>query len=256
MSSKNGLPRLECPYFDGETDRYTRMARVLRYTAQQHCPAWLINVQAIAPARMDGLPVRENRYLANSHKLGDWCRAIADAPLGTRMLLIDADTFITNPIDDVWDRNFDLAYTVRQSYMLPFNLGVVFVRVTPETKAFMELWRQQNNLMYGDESYHDPWRKRYGGINQAAFGYLIDHTDHGLHLLTLPCSEWNCENSGWTGFDPELTRIVHVKGALRRLVFTNQAGPLEEHIKDQSELMPLADRWWALEQEAKRAEAA
>ena len=175
-----------------------------------------------------------------------------EAPLGDRICLIDGDTFFVNGIDDVWDRDFDLAYTVRD-FIIPFNGGVVFVRVTPRTQEFMERWRQVNAAMYHDVSYHMKWKEKYGGLNQASFGCLLED-GHGLDLLTLPCTEWNCEDSCWGAFDPARTRIVHVKSGLRRLIFQGDVGPPQEPWWTNDDLMPLARRWHALERAARQAE--
>jgi len=252
MNRHEDRPRVEAPYFEGPSNMYTRMARVLEYTARQHCSRWAINVSAIVPEPISGSQ-REAKFVANSQKLDRWCQIITEAPTGSRILLLDVDTFFVNPIDDIWDHDFDLAYTVR-SYILPFNGGVVFARATPRTKAFMNRWREQNAAMYADEHYHMQWKQKYGGINQASFGCVLD-SDHGATLLKLPCVEWNCEDSCWHQFDPRLTRIVHVKSGLRRLIFEGRVWPRAEPYWTEERLTPLAERWLALEREATYADA-
>jgi hypothetical protein len=247
MADGSGRPRLESVYFGGPESPYARMARVLESTARRHCPGWILNVNGIAPEPVTAV----DRLCANnSQKLDAWWRAIVDAPTGQRILLIDADTFFTNPIDDVWSHDFDIAYTVR-IYDLPFNGGVVFVRVSAETKAFFDEWRRCNTLMLHDRRMHQEWRKRYGGINQASFGWLLNNVAPLPRMVTLPCSEWNCEESCWDQFDPAVTRIVHVKSGLRRTIFGPQSaarGPT--CVDDPVVLTPLAARWCALEDEA------
>lgn len=252
MRDDDRRPRLVSTYFGGEGSIYTRLARVLGHTARRHCPRWAIDVRRIVPEPIQGVQ-REAKFVANTQKLDVWRRTIVEAPVGDRILLIDGDTFLVNGIDDVWDRDFDLAYTVRD-YVMPFNGGVVFVRVTPETKAFMERWREENAAMYADVSYHMKWKAKYGGLNQASFGRLLE-SDHGLDLLALPCTEWNCEDSCWGGFDPARTRILHVKSGLRRLIFHGDVGPPQEPWWTNEDLTPLARRWHALEREAEQAEA-
>lgn len=253
MSNHDRQPRLEAPYFGDEGGIYARMAHVLDYTARRHCPGWAVNVRRIEPEPVPGTQ-REYKFVANTQKLDDWCRVIREAPIGDRICLIDGDVFFVNGIDDVWDRDFDIAYTVRPEYIIPINGGVVFVRVTPETRAFMERWRQVNAAMYGDEVFHMEWKVKYGGLNQASFGCLLETWDHGLNLLTLPCTEWNCEDSAWGEFDPAFTRILHVKSGLRRLIFDGDVGPPQEPWWTNEDLMPLARYWLALEEEATQAE--
>ncbi|HEX2206412.1 MAG TPA: hypothetical protein VHG93_01960 [Longimicrobium sp.] len=252
MRDHHRRPRLEGPYFGGEGSIYARMGRVLDYTAQRHCPGWTINVKPVEPEPIRGVR-RDARFVVNTQKLDLWCRTIVEAPVGDRICLIDSDTFVVNGIDDVWDRDFDLAYTVRD-YIIPFNSGVMFVRVTPQTKAFMQRWRDENAAMYGDVSCHMKWREKYGGMTQASLGRLLERDDHGLNLLTLPCGEWNCEDSCWGDFDPARTRIVHVKSGLRRLIFQGDVGAPQYPWWTSENLMPLARRWHALERDAKKAE--
>lgn len=247
MGDHHARPRVEAVYFGGDESKYTRMARVLKHTAQRYCPDWHISVRPIDPA-----PVKSaiNHLLCevNTQKLDEWWRIIMNAPVGDRILLIDADTFITRPIDDIWARDFDIAYTVR-TFELPINGGVMFVRVTPETQAFVDRWRYHNHRMLVDGDLHIAWKNLYGGINQASFGYMISCIDQPLNFLPLSCTEWNCEDSCWHRFDPGVTRIVHVKSGLRRLIFPRVGAPPTPPDVEQV-LRPIVDRWIALEQEA------
>ena len=246
-------PRLEAPYFGEEGGAYARMGRVLEYTARRHCPGWAVNVAAVHPAAVPGAQ-REATFVANTQKLELWCRIVREAPDGDRICLMDGDTFFENGIDDVWEREFDLAYTVRD-YIIPFNGGVLFVRVNERTKAFMERWRRENEAMYRDVDYHLAWKPKFGGLNQASFGRILEAGDHGLSILPLPCEEWNCEDSCWDRYDPAATRIVHVKSGLRRLIFNGDMGLPQYPWWTNEDLAPLARRWQALERQALRAQA-
>lgn len=214
------MPRLESCYFEPERGwpgEWPRLAGVLAASAAEHCPDWDRRIVPIgrAPSR-GGTGV--SSHAANTHKLDVWCARIATAADGEEILLIDADTLILRPLDDVWESAFDLAYTVRD-YALPFNLGVLFVRVNERTRQFFRIWQAENLRIYrpGDEAA--AWRRQFGGVNQAAFGRLL-HAGalSALDLRTLPCQAWNCEVSSWARFDPEVTRIVHINGSLRRQV--------------------------------------
>jgi hypothetical protein len=246
-------PRLESTYFGDEGSDYARMGRVLEYTARKHCPHWAVNVRPIVPEPVQGTE-RSAYFIANTQKLDIWCRTIEEAPAGDRVLLLDSDTLFVNGIDDIWDRDFDIAYTVRPEYIIPINTGAVFVRVTPETRAFMRRWREETTAMYRDVPHHLKWKEKYGGITQASLGCLLERGDHGLNLLTVLCAEWNCEDSAWGHFDPAFTRILHVKSGLRRLIFGGDVGPPQEPWWTNEDLMPLARYWHGLEREALRAE--
>jgi hypothetical protein len=252
MSDHNRQPRLESPYFGDKDSMYGRMARVLDYTARRLCPGWAVNVRQAEPELPQG-PQRDTLLHVNAQKMDLWCRTIVEAPLGDRICLMDSDTFLVNGLDGVWDQNFDIALTVRD-FIIPINTGVVFVRVTPETKAFFQRWLDVNAAMYVDVPFHMQWKPKYGGMTQSSLGYILESGDHGLNVLTLPCLEWNCEDSCWGAFDPAVTRVLHVKSVLRRLVFQGDVSPPEYPWWTNEDLAPLAERWYALEREAVRAE--
>lgn len=225
-------PRLVARYYDRWSDGlYTRMARVLEATAREHCPGWEIDIRSMrAPSLTGG--TGHSGHLANTRKLGEWRALVHERPDGARLALLDADTWIVRPIADIWDRPFDLAYTVREGWAIPFNLGVLFVRVTDRVRAFFDRWVAENAAMVHQVAERRAWRQRYGGVNQAAFAALLEQGAlEGLDVRTLPCQEWNCEDSAWARFDPAVTRIVHLKSdaramAIRRLVVTPELQPV------------------------------
>lgn len=242
-------PRLEACYFPNPDPAkalvYERLAAVLGYTARRHCPDWAINVE-----RLDGITFKSAAKTSNpSHewntqKLEFWNRQIQAAPDGARILLIDGDTYVAKSLDDVWSIDFDLAYTIRNGggTALPFNGGVVFVRVCPSTRAFMQKWWETNLRFLGDPDAHRRWRLKYAGINQASFGFMLERVQHGLDIHKLRCAEWNlCE---WDAFDHESARIVHVKSGLRRAVFSlRPASWVHPKVRD------LARVWMRIEKE-------
>jgi hypothetical protein len=233
-------PRIESLWFgDG---KYARMAKVFEATARRHCPGWDINVR-----KVDQIPIPAHRasvqgHIANTQKLEDWNQIVQDAPDGARIPLIDADTAIVNPIDDIWDLDFDIAYTTKRS-TFPFNLGVIFVRVSAPARAFFAAWTAENRHMLQKKVVHREYRQRFGGINQASFGRTLETPAvRGVNLLGIPCVEWNCEDSSWERFDPERTRIVHVKSALRRAIFDGTAADLAK-----PGVARLAEMWKGIE---------
>ncbi len=240
-------PVLAAAYFGtgNAGDQYGRLARVLEYTAGVHCPDWRIRVERLkAPAAFTSA-LGVHSHVTNSQKLEWWRQVVIDAEDGDRVLLIDADMMITRPLDDVWAFPFDLAYTIREEGRLPLNGGVVFLRVSPATRAFVDRWLAVNLQFLADANAHRPWRTKYAGINQAAFGYMLERErDPGLTLKRLTCREWNAENTAWSQFDPAVTRIVHLKSGLRRALFGMPAR--REHAR-------LIAIWHALEAQANAA---
>lgn len=221
-------PRLEACYFGADpTRQWARLAAVLRATADEHCPAWQIAIRHIQPRRhRSALLLASN--VANTQKLEEWCRLVQEAEDGQPLLLIDADTAILRPLDDIWERPFDLAYTTKPGARFPFNAGVIFVRVSTAVRAVFAAWWAENFRMLQNSAYHHKFRRVFGGLNQAAFGSLLRSGElAALQLLELPCVEWNCEDASWAHFDPAVTRILHIKdgitaGNLRKAIFGQQ----------------------------------
>jgi hypothetical protein len=152
----------------------------------------------------------------NTAKMVAWDAAIQAAADGELIGLLDCDTLVLADLSPIAALDFDVTYTVRPATSrFPFNSGVVFARVSAAVRDFFRRWRELNVAMLGDKSMHAPWRQQFGGINQAALGSMISGAP-GVRLLPLPCRVWNCEDQTWRSFAAEETRILHVKGRLRR----------------------------------------
>lgn len=241
-------PRLYSCYFTGTKDvdirHWSALAKVLTYTAEKHCAQWTRTIEAITPEHVTSAIGRIS-HVYNTQKLEWWCDFVAHAAIGDRVLLIDADTAILRQLDDIWEREFDVAYTIRDrsGSKLPINGGVVFIRVNERSKAFVEAWRAENRRMLLDKN----WRMNYGeygGINQASWMTLVKRKDAGVRALQLHCREWNCEDSTWRTFDPLRTRILHIKSELKRGVFAGQNQRVQPHLR------VLVSRWRHLEEQA------
>lgn len=236
-----------CYFGSGAGDQWPRLARVFAFTAARHCPTWDMSLRCLPEPRPSN---QKHSHVANTLKLEHWCSAIDAASDGDEVMLIDVDTAILQSLDSIWDKSFDVAYTERaKGWRYPLNGGVVFVRVTPSSRAFIGQWRAENQRMVDDETYLNVWRRRYAGINQAAFGALLERGGPQLtaKLVPIPCREWNCEDSTWSTFDAAVTRVLHVKSALRRQVFH-----LAHTSASQPHLKPLVKMWRQLEIESQR----
>lgn len=231
-------------------DMYARMARVLRWTAERHCPAWEFVVDDQPPAAcVSAMGIRSHEF--NTQKDDSWCRAVEQAPDGAQLLLLDVDTCITRPLDDVWTLDFDVAYTARPTDRVagpPFNSGVLFVRVSQATRAFFRLWNTETHRLLADPAAHEPLRRRFTGIHQSALGSLLQQDAMPwLGLKALPCAVWNCDPTFDT-YDEAATRILHVKSGFRRAVFGLPGMQYGQRLREVTRL------WHALEREALRAE--
>jgi hypothetical protein len=104
--------------------------------------------------------------------------------------------------------------------------------------------------MLADKPLHDKWKQRFGGVNQAAFGFLTD--EHSPYIGSImpsinevPCTTWNCEHDCLKReLFGESTRVVHINGNLRRVLFNREQA-------NNRTISNLAAVWRQFEAEAK-----
>ena len=222
---QSARPRLVSVYF-GNDPRWEQLAGVLRATAERHCPGWNVSVERIQPVVVTG-ETTHGGIVPNAQKLIAWQQRVNEAPDGAELLLMDADTFVLGPLDDLWDEETaDLLYTVR-AFRWPINAGVIALRASDRTRAFFGAWRAAQESMLADAGLHRRWRRKYGGaIGQASFAHALQMSvaanDCDLHEI--PCRIWNCESSQWRYFGPA-TRIVHLVRSARHALF--DGGPVK-----------------------------
>lgn len=245
-------PRLEACYFPNvdahRNEVYRRLALVLDYSARRHNPEWSINVERLD--HLEDPPYRSAlgnpSHEWNTRKLAFWRLRTLEAPDGARLLLVDGDLLVTAPLDDVWAEDFELAYTIRDGgSRLPFNGGVVAVRASEATRGFLDRWLEVNCRFLRSKAEHDNWRRKYAGINQASFGYLLEKGTGLSKVAQLRCSEWNlCE---WERHPPDRARIIHIKSSLRTRLFNppQRGGALRN-------ARQIIERWLVEEKEAEK----
>ena len=258
-------------------ERYKRLMSAFRNSIQVHEPnAKLVEVVLDPP--MDLLAsARKRSFASNTAKLEVWVRQLQESDEDA--LLVDCDMLMVNPVSDVWEQDFDIAYTFREEggapklpvYEIqdgrkvrvrakphpglrfekrttgrgapvtlmpdftykkagrrwpPYNGGVLFVRPNERSLEFFNTMRDVNNQMMVDKSMHDPYRRAYAGINQAAFGYMMENHQGVCSMLQLPCSTWNACDNTWLDYGDHV-RMIHIKSALRRYCLRDHPIPDE-----------------------------
>lgn len=187
---------------------FAKLRDVFAYSVAEHMPEVKLVVHEEQPCEVS--QSRVYGMSSNTHKLAKWVE-ITDAA-SEPVVLCDCDLMMVKSVADAWDADFDLAYT-RRGGEFPFNSGVVFVRPTPAAKAIMREWLEINDRMYADPSFHEKYRRRYAGMNQAAWGYMIERNEFPGKVAVLAPKYNACEQEWET--EPD-ARIYHIKGRLRR----------------------------------------
>lgn len=207
---------------------YERLARALTRSAAANSPATSLDLihpdpehERLAALWRRGHDPQRDSLIANTRKLEIWQEAVEAAPAGEVLGLLDCDLLILGDLSEIELLRFDVAYTSRPAAApYPLNAGVFFIRVSERSRGFLADWRALNSRMLTDPRLHEPARQRFGGINQASLGILLERA--GVDALALPCVTWNCEDASWLSFGPR-TRIVHVKSQLRQACFGERA---------------------------------
>ena len=197
-------------------DDYKRMFSVFAKSCHEVMPGVKFEPYFVqAPAFVPGMGLGK---LSNAHKFRIWMAVMEKAT--ETVAFMDCDMMALRSIEDADRFDFDLAYTrhvigMRRYSRIPFNNGLIFVKPTKGGLAIMRKWNEIDELMFNDAALHRQWKAKYPGMNQTAFGYLLErHPDLGK-IIDLPCPEWNSCCDRWHDAGPD-TRIVHIKGDLRR----------------------------------------
>lgn len=155
-------------------------------------------------------------FSSNNYKLKIWLDELTKLPEDAHVLFLDADMLVLQDPSKAFDMTFDIAYTVRPSKKPPVNGGAVYIKNNERSRAFIKKWQAVDDKMFNNKSLHMQYRKKYAGMNQASFGYMLEHAkEYSAKLIPIPCAKWNCCNETWRSINAD-THIVHIKGPLRR----------------------------------------
>ena len=200
---------------------YEKLLRVFEESVRVYDPENDVIVKEVKPPQVK----TKHCFSSNTLKIAIWVEEMKKLPEGHEICFIDCDMMVIKNPNDVFDLDFDIAYTKRPKpagHRLPVNGGVVFCRNTEKSRSFMMKWKEINDKMYNDRKFHERYRKKYAGMNQSAFGYLMEHPQEwDAHLVPVECNTYNVCNESWhrVGHDPNI-RIVHVKSQLRKMVLS------------------------------------
>jgi hypothetical protein len=201
---------------------YTRLMDVFKFSAKKYMPdVEIIEIKKDVPVNNSGRP---DRYFLNHLKLQCWVDEFEK--LNEETIFCDCDLLFTNTIEDAFNFDFDIAYTESTNKKrVPFNLGILFAKPTENAKLFLHKLLEIDGIMLNNRKFHAMWSKTYLGINQAAFGYMLDHYAEDIQELKihkLITRTWNAINCDWSKVNLDSdTKVIHYKGPLRRALIEN-----------------------------------
>jgi len=200
-------------YFDyNNMDNYKRLAEVWEYSARKHNPGATVElIKGEAPKKRDR---QKDSWIYNDYKLIKWVEVATSTE--EPLILMDADMLVIGDMTDVFELDFDICYTERTKSNFPLNGGVLFIRPTAKAKKFMQEWLELDKRMLKSHSMYFQYRVKYGGMNQASFGFMIEQRKKIARIATVPCTKYNLCDEEWRGIEDD-TRAIHIKGLLRRV---------------------------------------
>ncbi len=229
---------------DGRGDRWNRMGAVLDWSARQAMPDWLVSVRRFTQPPTSA---ESASFVDNTHKLEEWTRIVEASADGTELVLIDADTMVLGPLDAMFsDGSPDVQVTRKyNTQRFIFNGGVVAIRSSEDSRAFMRTWRDRNEEFFRNPAQRAPYLLTFGGINQSALGSLLEEPRWNKLVGMLDCQRWNaCYEPLWQRAEATHAAVVHFKSHLRRELFGSRTG----------KYFSLIAKWEKFEREARSAQ--
>jgi hypothetical protein len=209
--------------FPGAQSKYDTLARVLEHSVKKNCPSANFVLIKIPPPQLKGL---KRCFDSNTIKLWHWQDQLKCDD--EQVVFADCDMIVLHDIACAFDDpGFDIGLTTRSNGnlltggRLPINGGVIFVRNNAAGKEWVDIFSAVNQRMFEDPLFHQPWRDRYGGMNQAAMGYVLEKKTFSARIKKFSCMIWNSCKPEWQYID-EATKIIHIKSDVRRAVFHEQ----------------------------------
>lgn len=201
-----------CCFDYEDRPEFCQLLDVFRHSVKRLMPrVEFVELRPIAP------PVEYHRvhgFLDNTFKLDAWVKHLdnTDQPV----IFADCDMLALRSAEHAFDLPFDIAYTgCPDGYKVPLNGGILMARPTVAARRFMHNLRIVNSIMFHDSNFHEKWRDKYAGMNQSAFGCLLEIDHAGAAVHRYDTREWNAIDCDLRAIGPD-TVFIHVRQRLRQ----------------------------------------
>ena len=127
-------------FFDREP-KYKILLNVFKQSAGEYMPHSIMNtVDVVLP------DYGYNHDIINNHHWDTYYAFMAKISEAMKIedsvLMSDNDILFTNSINDVWQKNFDIAITIRD-HKCKYNTGICFIKPTKKAKEFLKIWKRK-----------------------------------------------------------------------------------------------------------------
>jgi len=193
-----------------EREEYKDLRKIFERSAKAVMPDVNIHIVEIPAIKRKGLDHHTDTSICFRKS------AEAAIEIGQQAAICDIDLMFRKRIDDIFQFKFDIAITIR-ALKARYNTGLWFYNPSSAAREFVFNW------LLKTEKYTRQFRdnleniKKYAGIDQYALASTIWQNKQA-NVFTIPCQEWNAEQSTWKHVNEE-TRVIHLKSQLRNELF-------------------------------------
>jgi hypothetical protein len=207
-------------YFGGPD--YKKLLDVFKFSCKKYMPeAEFIEYIIDPPKKINKIPYN---FVYNTDKLNIWADHMAKTEHNT--IFADCDMMMRQSAKDAFNEDFDIAYTKRTTTTrIPMNGGIIMARPNENAVEFFRLWAETNQRMLdcdrnGNFKLHNTYRRKWAGMNQAAFGWMMEHPEkYKAKIHEYKTIDWNAVDCDWANMDHKSdTVFVHYKSRLRKVV--------------------------------------
>jgi hypothetical protein len=115
---------------------------------------------------IDNLPKLKGTSRRIGQKMDLWLQAY-DIVEDERLAFLDCDMIVRSPINDSFSDDYDLFFTIKYE-AIPINTGIVFMNKSSASHRFLNLWRDENDVIAKDVNLLSEACEQTGGPNQHA----------------------------------------------------------------------------------------
>lgn len=209
------------PFTHPHDSGWPALLQVFLHSVQKHIPDAVVHVQTIDPPEI--VEDKKPAWTHNTVKLRAQIMKVLELPDGACVAILDTDLLVLQDFREVFTEEFDIGCTRSQTSGF-INCGVIFVKLHPRSRNFLEAWLSTNEHLYADPEVTRRVSLPRLGINQEAFFWTCRMLGNTLAIKEFPCHVYNLCTSEHTNFDPEVTKVVHYKDGLRTDTWAGRTG--------------------------------
>lgn len=162
---------------------------------------------------------------------------------GEQFVLIDCDTIVLKDISEVFNHDFDIAFTSLplEVNVFPVNVGIMFFRNSAATRKLTANMQQHITKVVEDEQLHNESFAKYGAADQAALCRIIDFESDDKIEEDLKLTEVKTLELDWYKYNNFSSvesfaniSILHLKGSWQTIIFKGRPLQSIKHKKDKA----------------------